>query len=111
MLTSDRNPQAITEACDIIPSYIWHAMTPDQQDDVVAQLMAAQERATAQEQVAAIEQTWKDRMLDQGYTGAQSKKLSVEFFAGAMAARHATGMENWCPPKWYISILRGDPIT
>lgn len=60
--------------------------------------------------VSAIEARWTERAAVQGYAGAARQDLAVEFFTGAMAARHAAGMERWCPPRWYIAILRGEAI-
>lgn len=60
--------------------------------------------------VSAIEARWTERATVQGYVGPARQDLAVEFFTGAMAARHAAGMERWCPPRWYIAILRGEAI-
>ncbi len=60
--------------------------------------------------VAEIERRWIKRASVQGYAGAARQDLAVEFFTGAMAARHAAGMERWCPPRWYVAILRGEAI-
>jgi len=58
----------------------------------------------------AIVKTWLDRCKMQGYSPKQQKDRQADFFAGAMAARHAGGDAGWCPADWYISILRGDLI-
>ena len=60
--------------------------------------------------VTAIETVWTQRAAAQGYEGERRQDLSVEFFAGAMAARHAAGMARWCPPKWWVALIRGRPI-
>ncbi len=60
--------------------------------------------------VAEIERRWVEWAAVQGYSGASRQDLAVEFFTGAMAARHAAGMERWCPPRWYVAILRGEAI-
>jgi hypothetical protein len=61
--------------------------------------------------VEAIERQWMERAAAQGYVGKRRQTLSVEFFTGAMAARHAAGMKQWCPPKWYVAVLRGAAIA
>ena len=60
--------------------------------------------------VRTIERQWRDRCAVQNYRGDQRLDLAVEFFTGAMAARHAAGMERWCPPKWYLRLIRGEVI-
>lgn len=60
--------------------------------------------------VSAIEARWADRASVQGYAGEQRQILAAEFFVGAMSARHAAGMDRWCPPKWCIAVLRGEAI-
>ena len=58
--------------------------------------------------VEAMEAAWKSRYATQGYRGTKNQ---ADFFAGVMSAWHAVGMEKWCPPKWYVAVLRGDPIA
>ncbi|MBT9470739.1 MAG: hypothetical protein IV099_06095 [Phenylobacterium sp.] len=60
--------------------------------------------------VSAIEAGWRDRAAVQGYVGERRQDLAVEFFTGAMTARHAAGMEAWCPPAWCVAMLCGEAI-
>lgn len=60
--------------------------------------------------VSAIEARWRDRAAVQGYAGKRRQDLAVEFFTGAMTARHVAGMETWCPPAWCVAMLCGEAI-
>lgn len=60
--------------------------------------------------VSAIETQWCDRARLQGYVGERRLNLSVEFFVGALAARHAAGLDQWCPPRWLVAITSGQAI-
>ena len=60
--------------------------------------------------VSAIEAGWRDRVAVQGYVEERRQNLAVEFFTGAMTARHAAGMEAWCPPAWCVAMLCGEAI-
>ncbi|TAL36821.1 MAG: hypothetical protein EPN98_04245 [Phenylobacterium sp.] len=60
--------------------------------------------------VSAIEAGWRDRVAVQGYVGERRQNLAVEFFTGAMTARHLAGMEAWCPPAWSVAMLCGEAI-
>lgn len=62
--------------------------------------------------VDEIQQQWLQRVSTMGMTKKQRLNNQADFFAGAMVARVAAGMDpgNAMRPGWVISIMRGDLI-
>ena len=62
--------------------------------------------------IATIEAQWLGRVrtLNIKRGTAKYRNAEQEYFVGAIAALAALGYAGWCPPSWFVAILRGsDP--
>ena len=62
--------------------------------------------------INAIEEKWRGRVENLGYKKAAEVRAQADFFSGAMAALSACGFpdDQALPPRWIITVYRGDPI-
>lgn len=67
----------------------------------------------AADPVATIEAQWLGRAASMGLKPGSAKYMNAEeeFFTGAMAALASLGYAGWCPPQWFVAIIRGTPVA